>query len=275
MRKLLLALGIVTIGCGSTSERMPDPITTAPTADAGTDGAPVMPPVPPKRTMKQSPLLGTIAPENLLIDPTFGSGEFGIGRWLTSFSGVLDLNGPPLGQIMLSDSPSGIALVVGTLYDVPEKEAPRTMTLLAQVIGGTGPYVVRLWIATDDLPGETSWFPLVRVTLAAAVSSGLSGNDIKPDETTTRRIGGRSWTQFVGETAGPYSLGAWLSLRFKASKHRWYIQAPEVLPKALATGMPTRSAILHPLLARVLDSDEALAIDRYRREPLRYGPLPR
>jgi hypothetical protein len=48
-----------------------------------------------------------------------------------------------------------------------------------------------------------------------------------------------------------------------------------VLPKGLASGLPTRSAILHPVLAHTLDPDETAAIERYRREPLRYGPLPR
>ena len=237
-----------------------------------------MPPsLAPRRIMKTADLMGGTSIYNLLIDPTFAGGEPGIGRWYTSFSGTVGGDGPGLGQLMVAASPSNIALPVGTVSDFGPKGggAPRSMSLLAQVVGGKGPYSVKVWISADDLPDESvAPLTLVRVTLAAAAGVGLTGVDVPLDETSRRKLGGRTWTRFSGDVPGPFTLGAYVVIRIKGSKHQWWMQAPEVVPLALLPGggVEAKSSVLHPVLRRELDDDERLAIDGYRKQLFRSGP---
>ncbi len=249
IRRLLALVGLV--GCGSSAEPQQHP---AP--DAGIVELPAPVAKPAVRTLRQVPLFGGTAVENLLIDPTFDGGSPGIGRWYSNSGTTLNLEGPSLGQLVLSDAPVGLALPVGTVAD-----AKRTFSLIAQVPGGSGPYVVSLWLATDEpLAGDLA--TLVRVSFANSSSSGLSGSEL-PREEEPRTLAGRVWHRYRGEVAGPFTMGAYLVIRFRPSKNLWYLQAPEVVPKKLMTGEP--KLLLGQAFA--LDADERAAVAAYQRIP--------
>jgi len=262
-RSLLFAA--VLVGCGSSSEpsqHAPAEIPISSEYDAG-------PPPQPKRTMKSVPLFGDTPIYNLLIDPTFDDGNPGIGRWYSNLGTSLNAEGPHVAQAILSASPSGISLPVGMVADVPEGGKPRAFSLLAQLPGGTGPYVVSLWVSSDKPLGApvTDW---VRVGVASATGTGgIGGVEVPLDPEQQKTINGRIWHRFQGEIAGPFALGAFITLRFKASRTQWWLQAPVVVPKGLLAPAETKS--LKRAWPIELDAEERAGIAAYRRIPLDYG----
>jgi hypothetical protein len=143
--------------------------------------------------------------------------------------------------------------------------------LLAQLTGGTGPYVVSLWVSSDK-PSDVALTEAVRVGVASATGSGgLSGLEIPLDPEQQRTLGGRTWHRYRGEVAGPFALGAFLTIRFRASRTQWWLQAPEVVPKGLLAPATTMSLKLARAIE--LDSEERAAIAAYKRVPLNYGVL--
>jgi hypothetical protein len=259
----LVALGLLTTGCGSSAEpTMPALAAVPPPGDAG---AAPEPPRASKRTLRQVGLFGSMSTSNLLLDPTFDTGSPGIGRWYSNLGTGLSGNGPDPSTLVTASAPEGMALPVATVADVPETGAPRTFTLLAQVPGGTGPYVVSLWLSTErPLDGELS--SLVRVSLAT-VAGSLTGAEIPRDVNATRTIAGRTWHRYQGEVPGNVALGAFLVVRFKGSKNRWWLQAPSVVPKGLLAA-PTAFEVA---ASYALDDAERSAVRAYRRMPLDFG----
>jgi hypothetical protein len=246
---LTLAAVAGALGCGSSEVPQQHPAPDVGVVEI--DAAPA-----PKsiRTLKNVPLFGGTAIENLLIDPTFEPGDTGIGRWFSSMGTGLSLDGPALSQLVLSDAPLGLSLPIGSVM-----HATRTFSLVAQVPGGSGPYVVSLWLSTDKpLDGDLT---VVRVALANAVGTGLTGTEIVADE--ERTLAGRVWHHYRGEVAGPFTMGAYMTIRFRASKNRWFLQAPEVVPKKLITGDP-KMLLGKPF---ALDADERAAVAAYQRIP--------
>lgn len=254
---------LLLVGCGSSSEPTQTPASEPlPVADAAPPPAPA-----PKRTMKTVGLFGDTSIHNLVIDPTMDVGNPGIGRWYSNLGTGLSGNGPDTAAVVTASSPIGLSLAVATVADIPDSGAPRTFTLLAQVPGGTGPYVVSVWLSTDKpLDGELA--SLVRVSLAAATAGGLTGSEVPRDESATRTIDGRTWYLYRGEVAGSPTLGAYFVIRFRGSKNRWWLQAPSVVPKPLLSGTP---ASLRVALPHALDDEERAAVQAYRRIPLDLG----
>lgn len=260
MRRLLLVLA--TVGCGSSSEPAPVP---APVTVGST--VPPSPAAPPRRTMVNVGLFGGTSMDNLILDPTFDDGGPGIGRWIARAS---DGSSTGFAQRVTADAPQGASLPVGVF------EETRAYTLLAQVTGGAGPYVARLWVTTDAGGGELA-LSLIKVSLANAGASGLASTDIPVAPEATRVLGGRTWSLFTGEAKGPFPLGAFLIVRVKGSKQRFLLQAPEVIPRALLGGAGGPGAVGALALRKVaeprpLDADEATAIEHARRVPLVYAP---
>ena len=254
---------------------MPSLPAVAPPADAGSAAPPVAPPsAAPKRTLKTVGLFGDLPVHNLVIDHTFDTGSPGVGRWYSSLGSGLTGTGPDPSTVVTSSSPHGMSLAVGAVSDTPEGAAPRTFSLLAQVPGGTGPFLVSLWLSTER-PLEGDLPTLVRVSLASATAGTLVGAEIPRDEAATRTIAGRTWYRFEGEVAGDQKLGAFLVVRLRASRNRWWLQAPFVAPKALlaSASLATASAPIARPVARpfALDDAERAAIAAYRRIPLDYG----
>jgi len=259
-RRGLFALVLVA-GCGSSSEPfMPAVAEVGPVADAAPPPAPA-----PKRTMKTVGLFGDTSIHSLLIDHTFDVGNPGIGRWYSNLGSTLAGNGPEVESIVTSSAPLGMSLAVGAVSDIPDSGSPRTFSLLAQVPGGTGPYVVSVWLTTDKpLAFDLS---LVRVSFAGATAGGLTGSEILADP-ETRTLDGREWHQYRGEVVGSPTLGAYLVIRFKGSKNRWWLQAPSVVPKSL---LPSDTKSLRVALPHALDDAERAAVQAYRRIPLDLG----
>lgn len=259
--KRLFLLALVA-GCGSSSEPTLPPLAEpAAAVDAGTPPAPT-----PKRTMKTVGLFSELPIHNLLIDHTFDVGNPGIGRWYSNLGTGLSGNGPDTQTVVTSSSPGGMSLAVASVADIPDTGSPRTFTLLAQVPGGTGPYVTSVWISTEK-PLDGDLDSLVRVSLANATGAvSLTGTEIPRDE--TRVIDGRTWVRYQGEVAGSPTLGAYFVIRFRGSKNRWWLQAPVVVPKGL---MPSTPASLRLALPHALDDEERAAIWAYRRMPLDRG----
>lgn len=274
MRASVLLFAFLATACGSSSERPQQTHDHVPTTPAADDaGAPATSST--VRTLKTVPLFGGSAVHNLLIDPTFGTGNPGIGRWISSASINLYGNGPAVAQLVTVASPLGSSMMTGSVTSAGSDGASHAFTLVAQVPGGTGPYRVRVWIATDQpLPDTTPLDSIVRVTLADATKAGssLSGTDVPAG--ATRVVDGRTWTRFEAEAPGPFTLGAYLVLRFKNSKARFLLQSPEVVPAALDATSPvtgsTMALVIGAPLRRTLDAEEAFGIDRYRRQPLQY-----
>ncbi len=254
MKRLLPALAL--LGCGSSSEPVPVP---APVTAVST--VPPSPAAPPRRTLKNVGLFGGTSMDNLILDPTFDDGGPGIGRWIARAS---DGSSTSFAQRVTADAPKGAALPVGVF------EETRAYTLLAQVTGGAGPYVARLWVTTDAGGGDAA-VALVKVSLANAVGAGLASTDIPVAPEATRVLGGHTWSLFTGEAKGPFPLGGFLIVRVKSSKQRFLLQAPEVIPRALLGGTPALSLRKAPE-PRPLDAEEAAAIDHARRLPLVYAP---
>ncbi|GAC1579181.1 MAG: hypothetical protein NVS3B20_26050 [Polyangiales bacterium] len=261
---MILSLPIA-IGCGSSKQSDPPKAIDSTTVDAGFE-LPLAIAVPPRRSLREVGIVGSTSIANLLIDPQFSSGQPGIGRWMYSYSGTPDGSSPTVVQLARSDSPEGIAMRVGTV------SGARGVVLTAQVVGGSGPYLVSLWASANDLVDDAQPLALLRVAIAGATGSSLTGVEIKPVEGTSRRIGDRTWTHFMGEAPGPYTIGAYLIIRLKASNHNWWFQAPQVVPKVLLGGVDTRSLVLNPILSRSAEADELAAIEQYRKQPLVYGP---
>lgn len=257
-RPIVAILGaLLALGCGSSSAPTPPPSEV-------TTPAPVAPPptVVPRRTMTTVGLFGGTSMDNLILDPTFDDGGPGIGRWIARTSDGSEL---AFSQRVTAGAPRGAGLPVGVFEDT------HAFTLLAQVVGGVGPYVGRLWVTTDT-GGDEGALALVKVSLAGAGASGLSSTDLPRVPEATRVLDGRTWSLFEGEAKGPFALGGFLIVRVRASKQRFLLQAPEVLPKAL-TGTPKLS-LAGGGLPRPLEPDEAAAIEHVRRVPLVYGATP-
>lgn len=261
----LWVFALLAVGCGSSDEPQQHPppdVGVAEPYEAGTTA--------PKRTMRSSPLFGETTIDNLLIDPTFEEGGPGIGRWYSN-SGIstLNANGPRIGQRILSASPIGIALPVARVFDITDEGKTRAFSLLAQVPGGVGPYVVSMWLSTER-PLEAPLGDTVRVGVAnAGASGGITAVEVTVDESLTRTIAGRTWLRFRGEVPGPYPIGAFMTIRFKGSRNVWYLQAPEVVPKALLA--PAQTMSLKLARPMDLDAEERAGIAAYQRIPLDYG----
>jgi len=263
--RLSVALAAIALGCGSSREPVqhaPPDVGVANEYDAG--------PAPsPARTMKSAPLFGETAIYNLLIDPTFDEGSPGIGRWYSNLGTSLNAEGPRIGQSILSASPVGIALPVAKVADIGDDGKTRSFSLIAQLPGGTGPYVVSLWVSSER-PLDAAVTDWVRVGITNAVgATGLTGVEVPLDPDLQRTIAGRTWHRFRGEVAGPFVLGAFVTLRFRASRTQWWLQSPEVVPKGLLATAETKSLKVAKSIA--LDAEERAAIASYRRIPLDYG----
>lgn len=263
-RALTLCIVGLSLGCGSSSAPPP------PASEVVTP-APVSPPPPvvARRTMTTVGLFGGTSMDNLILDPTFEDGGPGIGRWIARTSDGSEL---AFSQRVTAGAPQGAGLPVGVFEDA------HAFTLLAQVVGGVGPYVGRLWVTTDS-GGDEAALGLVKVSLAGAGAGGLLSTDLPRVPEATRVLGGRTWWLFEGEAKGPFALGGFLIVRVRASKQRFLLQAPVVLPRAL-TGAAKLSADVAPwplartALPRALEPDEAAAIEHVRRVPLVYGAAP-
>lgn len=251
-----LALVLLLVGCGSSSEPRQHDAPDVGLVEVGATPAPR----PAVRTMKTVPLFGGSAIENLLIDPTLQGGDPGIGRWYSNFGTTITLDGPALGQLVLSAAPVGVSLPVGTIEDPSAK----TFSLVAQVPGGTAPYSVSVWISTEK-PLDVDIGSFIRVSLASGQGTGLSGIEIAHE--TEQTIGGRIWHRYRAEAPGPYAIGAYLTIRFRPSKHRWYLQSPEVIPKKLLPA-DTKMSLGRKI---ELEPEERGAIAAYQRIPLVYG----
>lgn len=248
-----LAAALLLLGCGSSTEPQQHP---AP--DVGfveIDAAP--PPTKAVRTMKTVGLFGDTSIDNLFMNPSFEPSGFGVGQWISSYGAALRGDGPELSQLVLSDSPIGTALPVGTIADAPADAAPKLFTLIAQTPGGPGPFVLSMWIASEQ-PIAEPISDTVRVSIVGAKTTGLSGTEIAQESETT--IAGRAWHHYRGEIPGPFSMGAYVMIRFRPSKSRWYLQAPELVPKKL---MSNTAALVAGKPFEV-SSDERAAIAAYR-----------
>jgi hypothetical protein len=248
---------VVLMGCGSSSEPQQHP---AP--DVGVVELDTAPPPPPKsiRTLKTVGLFGETTTDNLFINPTFEPNSPGLGQWYSSYGVGISLDGPELSQLVLSDSPSGTALAVGSIADAPATGSPRTFSLVSQVPGGPGPFVLSTWISTETaLSDDIANY--VRVSIVGAKTTGLTGTEV-PHE-STRTIAGRVWHRYRAEMPGPYSMGAYVVIRFKGSRNQWYLQAPELVPKKL---LPASEAAL--IIGRPFDlaADERGAIAAYKKK---------
>jgi hypothetical protein len=247
--------------CGGNAELGPSPTpSTTATSPTGTTVAPPSP--PPPRTLVRRGLFGDSAVANLLLDPTFESGEPGVGRWMINPTGQ-----PPsvVQQAILSDSPAGVGLAAGVFQDVPANGAATArFSLTTQVPGGAGPFHVGVWVAVDpreNLPSPTS---LVTVTFAQlwAENGTPTKVDVPLAAERTRRIGERTWYRYEGEAPGPNPIGSMLTITMKASRYRWYVQAPEVVPAPLVT----QSLKIARPVARPLEAEDVELMRAYRRQ---------
>ena len=252
MRRALLLCSL--LGCGSSVE--PTRPVVEPVPSGSIASPPTVATIAPPRTLVQVGLFGGTSTDNLILDPTFDHGGPGIGRWINSVDG----KSSDFGQATDARTPKGSSLPYGIF------ENEKSMTLLAQLPGGPGPYVARLWVSSESGGGDAT-LAAVKVSLANAAGSGLTSTDVPSDPASTRVLGGRTWTLFTGEAKGPFPLGGYLIIRVKATKQRWWMQGAEVLPKALASTMALR-VVPTP---RPLDTDERAAIEVYRAQPLVYG----
>jgi hypothetical protein len=219
--------------------------------------------------MKNVPLFGGTSVQNLLIDPTFEDGDPGIGRWYVNIT----TGGLPIAQTVTAASPMGMSLPVGVVTGFPDGAtgAPKPIAMMAQIPGGKGPYAISLW-ATTEAPGGADLGKTIRVTLAQI--TGGKGLDIGVDAASTRVIGGRTWVRFSGlalDGAGKeipsFTLGAILKINMASSKTRFWLQAPEVVPKPLTevAGMKIVNEW------RDLTTEELLEIEAMRKIPLDVG----
>ncbi len=263
-----LAWGALLVGCGSSSEPPPARgYAVVPSEDAGT--ATVDAAVPQIRTLKQVGLFGETNVQNLVLDPSFEDGSPGIGRWIVSSTAT---EPPALLPMITSNAPNGVSLRVVSVSDIPASGTanPRAFSVMAQLPGGTGPFVAQVWISTEKPVDLATLTPLVRVSISPASStSPTSGSELPLDPTATRVIDGRTWLLYRGEITGPFQVGAWFSIRMRGSRNKWWLHAPEFVPKALLAEAQTKS--LHLARPHALDADELSAIARYRRIPLDYG----
>jgi hypothetical protein len=260
----LFALSFALTGCDD-PPRLIEPAGPAPSTPAA---APA-PSSAPLRTMKTVPLFGGSSVQNLLIDPTFEDGDPGIGRWyVNAATGSL-----PLGQTVTAASPLGISLPVGVVTGFPDGAtgSPKSISMIAQIPGGKGPYAISLW-ATTATPADIDLGRTIHVTLAQI--TGPKGLDIGVDPASTRVIGGRTWVRFAGiaqDSAGKdvpsFTLGALLKINMAASKTKFWLQSPEVVPKPLSdvAGMKIVNEW------RDLTTEELLEIEAIKKIPLDVG----
>jgi hypothetical protein len=264
MRRAALLLSMLSAACGSSSEKAPQGAApTQPAAEhAVTPGAPV-------RTMKNVPLFGESSVQNLLIDPTFEDGDPGIGRWYVNITS----GGLPIAQTVTAASPMGMSLPVGVVTGFPEGATgkPKPISMMAQLPGGKGPYTVSMWATTEAIADQEQ-AKTIRLTLAQI--TGGKGLDLGIDPASTRVIGGRTWVRFSGiavdgsgKEIPSFTLGAILKISISASTAKFWLQAPEVVPKPLAevAGMNIVNQW------RDLTSEERLEIQAIKKVPLDIG----
>ena len=112
---LIVASASSLFACGGASDTPTPTVAEASVAfDAIADIAvDASPPARVVRSLKSVPLFGDTSPANLLIDPAFESGEFGVGRWNASFGTAPGT----FANVAMSDAPVGLAFPVGTLAD--------------------------------------------------------------------------------------------------------------------------------------------------------------
>lgn len=261
---VLFALAMVSTGCDDPPrlKEAAGPAPSTPAADPAPSSAPL-------RTMKTVPLFGGSSVQNLLIDPTFEDGDPGIGRWYVNIT----TGGLPIDQTVSAASPMGISLPIGVVTGLPDGATggPKPISMLAQLPGGKGPYAIGMW-ATTEAPADADDAKNIRVTLAQI--TGAKGLDIGLDEAATRVIGGRTWFHFSGialldkdHPIESFTLGAVLTIRMASSKTKYWLQAPEVVPKPLSdvAGMKIVNQW------RELSSDERLEIQAIKKIPLDVG----
>jgi hypothetical protein len=249
------------VACGSSTDRS-TPTAPAPSASASATTTAAV--APSTRTMVHRGLLGGSAIASLVLDPTFDTGSPGIGRWRFAAGQATPT---VTQQAVLSDSPFGVGLTAGVVSDVraPGQGSPSAVSLTAEIPGGAGPFHVGLWISVDAIENESSPPTLVKVSLvqAYATKGTPAAVDVPNDPTATRVIGTRTWWRFEGDAPGPNAIGSFFLIRLRASKYRWYLQAPEVVPAPLASTKWLELA----KRVRVADAEELALVADYRAQP--------
>src|SRR5262249_6218254 len=97
--------------------------------------------------------------------------------------------GPRYSGSFLSDSPSGIALPVARLADASNSSGNFPLGLMAQVVGGTGPFRLRVWVSTDNADASAS---VDGVSIGLLTSLNGTAITVSEDTASTKVIAGRT-----------------------------------------------------------------------------------
>ena len=193
-----------------------DDASDGPPAAPAASNAPAAPDAPSqKRTMTTEAAMGT-RPDNLVVDPTFGSLGSMYGAVVFASDMQADVEHP-------TRSPAGAAQPV---VRVTATGAQPTFILAAQ--GGTGPFEAHVWIATE--PGEKD----PSVSLATIDGDGVA---LSPAAGSDQKFGDRTYRLFSAKTTTPL-YGKIYFLVEPAGKKAITIAKPELL---LQQGMTTKS----------------------------------
>jgi hypothetical protein len=272
---LIVASASSLFACGGASD-MPTPTVAEAsvpfdaTADIAVDASP---PARVVRTLKSVPLFGDTSPANLLIDPAFENGEFGVGRWNAGFGAAPGT----FANAAMSDAPVGLAFPVGTLADT-NPAGTNELSLTAEVTGGRGPFRAKVWISTQNAAASKDAPSLATISLVAAGNTTLDNSglrtlgksyDLKEDAAARLTLAGRTWHRMVAEIPDTIDAGAFFTLGFRPSKNTWLMQAPEFVPTELLKPVMARTLSLGPRTpGRSATAAELELVRRYRARPL-------
>ncbi|HSO37943.1 MAG TPA: hypothetical protein VLT33_35690 [Labilithrix sp.] len=233
---LLLALA----ACGGSDDQgaPPGPAPTATTTP---------PPAAVKRTMGTARAMGT-RPENLVLDPTFGS----LGTQYSQAVILQDANGyleTP------ATSPAGPAQPV--LAASPDGAQP---LVAIAVQAGTGPLDVRLWIATDAK---------ISPTVSLITPDGKTAFDIGRSASETQKHGSRTYHLYTAHITEELLGRVYLLVEPTAGEV--FVAPPEVTSPAA----PATMSALRPTPRGTLTAGGARAVRLLASLPLYRGTLAR
>ena len=258
---LTLVVGIVGIlasGCGSSEEPQQPaqaPVFTPPETTT------------PKavRTIVQRPLLAG-SPQNLLLDIAFR--EPGWGHFTTFFD--MGSSQATVAGKTLSLSPASVSAPVGIFRDpVATDEKSKGMVSVASFLGGSGPFVARVWVSRSTAAGEPSELLDDPSVFRAALTTGgyPEGKAYDLTRKDEKVIGSRTWVLFETRVDATLPSTAFFNLRFGRKGGAFMVQAPEVVALNLLPSGDTPMALKLAAAPRTVTFEESAAIGAYLRQP--------